>query len=608
MPAFTPKGIKYPLPADAIKSAASPSKLAEDFKDQSFTTDAAIDSAIGSLPARVTAVETKNTEQDVRLVNAEAYHTRSSRNPASTTNRVAGDMHFNEVANTLWVVNRATGGELSWVELPSRMPERGNIRLAVIKNPNTWMSATYNGIWDVPNTSSLNGAVTDGYTPPLMRAHKFEHYTSSAGISYQRAQSYDPARSMIRSSTQPGAPMGEWTELHTDRGSARLATEKDPDKWYTKDFNGPWDLPNTSSIDGAVADGYTAPARRAHYLEHYTSMVGVAYQQAYLYAPDRMFFRATPAPNVEMGEWNEVKKLTVESDMRTIFCVGESTTRGGDSGVDWPLADAYPAKLQEALGGGVTVENAGKGGAFTDEILLRSGRKRTFINVPSGSLPTTATPVQISWKPDTDGARWIEIECRVNNVQATLNLNGTTGAWTAKRRFTGAAIVVTGWTEIEVDAKSLEGGVHILWIGGNDSTRQIKGPHKDTASHIIAGIQAYKQSLPAENHSLIVLGMHTSMPEAGNSAKRLQDTLAVNKWCADNIPNEFISMYDYMRGRALVDLGITPTAEDLTLMSDGYVPRSVLADAVHPTKALANAIAVNLLAPYIRDRGLVFAP
>lgn len=72
MPAFTPKGIKYPLPADAIKSAASPSKLAEDFKDQSFTTDAAIDSAIGSLPARVTAVETKNTEQDVRLVNVEA--------------------------------------------------------------------------------------------------------------------------------------------------------------------------------------------------------------------------------------------------------------------------------------------------------------------------------------------------------------------------------------------------------------------------------------------------------------------------------------------------------------------------------------------------------
>lgn len=549
--------------------------------------------------------ETANAAQNARIAIVEAYHTRSSGDPASVINRRPGDMHFNEVSNTLWVVNRASDASLSWVEIPSRKIERGNARTAAIKDPDKWSSTDYNGDWDLPNTASLNAAIADGYTPPLLRAHYFNHYTSTSGVSYQRAQSYDPVRAFIRSADTPGAEMGEWKELHTDRGSARLATEKDPDKWYTKDFNGAWDMPNTSSINGAVTDGYTAPAHRAHFLDHYTSMTNVAYQQAYLYDPARMFFRASTAPNVEMGEWNEVKKLTVESDLRTIYCVGESTTRGGDNGADWPLEDAYPAKLQAALGGGITVENAGKGGAFTDEVLLRSGRKRTFIKVPSGSLPTTATPVQVSWNPDTDGARWIEIPGRINNVQATLNQNGTTGAWTAKRRFSGAAIAVDGWTEFEVDAKALEGGVHILWIGGNDETRQIKGVHKDTVSHVIAGIQSYKQSLPAENHSLIVLGMHPSMPEAGNSAARLRDTPIVNQWLADNMPNEFVSVYDYMRNKALADLGITPTAEDLSLMADGYVPRSILADAVHPTKALAAAIAENLLAPYILDRGLV---
>lgn len=548
--------------------------------------------------------ETANAAQNARITLVEAYHTRSSNPPSSLVNRIPGDMHFDEVANTLWVVHRASDGVLSWVQVPSRMPERGNVRLAPIKNPNDWLSSTYNGTWDVPNTSSLNGAIADGYTPPLLRAHKFEHYTSSEGVSYQRAQSYNPARSMIRSSPAPNVAMGEWTELHTDRGSARLATEKDPDKWFTKDYNGPWDLPNTSSIDGAVTDGYTAPAHRAQVIDHYTNSAGVAFQTARTYAPDRVFFRATPTPNTEMGEWNEVKKLTIESDLRTIYCVGESTTRGGDNGVDWPLEDSYPAKLSAALGG-ITVTNAGKGGAFTDEVLLRSGRKRLFIRVPSGKLTTAATAIEVNWTPDTDGPRWIELLARVRNQQITVNQNGTTGAWTAKRRFSGADIPMSGWVEVDIDDKALEGGVHILWIGGNDSTRQIKGPHKDTVAHIIAGIQAYKQSLPAENHSLIVLGMHPSMPEAGNSAKRLQDALAVNKWCADNLPSEFVSVYDYMRGQALVDLGITPTAEDQQLMADGYVPRSILADAVHPTKALAAAIAENLLAPYILDRGLV---
>lgn len=82
MPEFTPRGIRYPVPADAVKVATSASKLANDIRDTAITADGALNSVLaeaiadsttkyGGLPARVTAVETKNTEQDHRLVDLE---------------------------------------------------------------------------------------------------------------------------------------------------------------------------------------------------------------------------------------------------------------------------------------------------------------------------------------------------------------------------------------------------------------------------------------------------------------------------------------------------------------------------------------------------------
>lgn len=76
--AITPKGIKYPIYADAVKSSSSPSALADDFRELAESADAAIASAVaeavdevddkyGNLPDRVTAVEQKNAEQDNRL-------------------------------------------------------------------------------------------------------------------------------------------------------------------------------------------------------------------------------------------------------------------------------------------------------------------------------------------------------------------------------------------------------------------------------------------------------------------------------------------------------------------------------------------------------------
>lgn len=76
--ANTPRGIRYPLPEDALKASVSASKLAADIQAVADTADAAISSAVveavtdadgkyGGLPSRMTAVEQKNTVQDGRL-------------------------------------------------------------------------------------------------------------------------------------------------------------------------------------------------------------------------------------------------------------------------------------------------------------------------------------------------------------------------------------------------------------------------------------------------------------------------------------------------------------------------------------------------------------
>lgn len=71
----TPRGVRYPTELDKIKDGSSPSALADDFRDLAATADAAIAAGVneavndaqgkyGGLPARVTAVEQKNAQQD----------------------------------------------------------------------------------------------------------------------------------------------------------------------------------------------------------------------------------------------------------------------------------------------------------------------------------------------------------------------------------------------------------------------------------------------------------------------------------------------------------------------------------------------------------------
>lgn len=96
--ALTPKGIKYPLSSDVVKSSASPSALADDFKELADSTDAAIAGGVieaindstakyGGLPARVTAVETKNTQQDGRLDGVESVNSTQNTRLTNVENR-----------------------------------------------------------------------------------------------------------------------------------------------------------------------------------------------------------------------------------------------------------------------------------------------------------------------------------------------------------------------------------------------------------------------------------------------------------------------------------------------------------------------------------------
>lgn len=96
--ATTPKGIKYPLSSDVVKSSASPSALADDFKELADSTDAAIAGGVieaindattkyGGLPSRVTAVESKNAAQDLRLNGVEAVNTAQGTRLTNVENR-----------------------------------------------------------------------------------------------------------------------------------------------------------------------------------------------------------------------------------------------------------------------------------------------------------------------------------------------------------------------------------------------------------------------------------------------------------------------------------------------------------------------------------------
>jgi hypothetical protein len=132
--------------------------------------------------------------------------------------------------------------------------------------------------------------------------------------------------------------------------------------------------------------------------------------------------------------------------------------------------------------------------------------------------------------------------------------------------------------------------VAIIWAGENDPYYSV--PLATTQANILAMV-AYVR--PFVKHVIIM----TVMPREGDTPGVAPYTgyIAINSWfptvAATNGFN-VLDIYTYLLNHGLTDAGITPTSQDLTDISNGIVPTSLRADAVHPNDVCKGLIATQI--------------
>lgn len=400
-----------------------------------------------------------------------------------------------------------------------------------------------------------------------------------------------------------------WVPLPRNLERGPIPVGSDIDTW-TIEENGEWDILNWSTYDALVVSGSTLPPIRNPFrLSHYTSRDGTSYQRAeYQGASQAVFFRTSTTWNSGvMTDWRKQSVDLAASRTETIVAVGDSMTEGGANNIIWPKTDAWPAKLAGFIGAGQVVVNHGQSGSFIDEALLASGARPLRVKVTSGTIAATgSTPVQMSWTPATTANKWIACEGSINGRRVAIDRNGPTGAWTIRQLAGTAALPITGWNTFVPDWGGADADTHIIWHGTNDNTYQITGQEKTTAGHIIAGLQELVSFLSARNKRYLLLGLHTTLDQTtGNT--RNTTALTVNKWLTDNDPGHTALVYDWMRERALGNMGLTPTAKDLELVQSGTVPESLMEapDQGHISKATASALAQHHILPWLSAKGYI---
>lgn len=298
------------------------------------------------------------------------------------------------------------------------------------------------------------------------------------------------------------------------------------------------------------------------------------------------------------------------SDPTQWAAVGDSLTDGYSNAIRWDEVDSYPSKLQAVLPAGTTVTNYGQSGATSDQINMLLGLTPFRVRINGGTIPATG-PVNLTvtqviggWNDTQD----LTFSGHLEGIYGSLAR--TSGSWTFTRSATGEALARTYGTFRAFNGAmpSLAGiGGHsmILGYGRNDISKVVKGMEASIPDHVIrAYVDAY-ESMNLLNKQIVMLGTITRTDENPDSDgfKMVQEIRARVR---ELFPTHFLDLQGYLTGAEVwTHTGITPTQTDLEAQALGMTPPSLFDDVTHYNRATAQAIAEDLIAPFIKQKGWV---
>lgn len=251
---------------------------------------------------------------------------------------------------------------------------------------------------------------------------------------------------------------------------------------------------------------------------------------------------------------------------KNVFTVGDSLT--GMNG--------WQPTLRKKIGAKYTVYNFGVGGENTLEIMARHGGSNMYLK-NSVSLPSDTSLVQIGTLADsgllsawngfnvnplrqaTEGLNPVNvdgIECTLSYTDNNYYLNRITA---------GAARMLYSGTPVYSAMQKVKPDVEIMYMGTNGFF--------GTDAELVSMYKSMIAFSKTKNH--IIVGLHQAPYHDTEGLEALEALMQ------KEFGNKYINLRKYLTGNALSDAGITPSENDISAISNGNCPPSLLADSVH---------------------------
>lgn len=302
------------------------------------------------------------------------------------------------------------------------------------------------------------------------------------------------------------------------------------------------------------------------------------------------------------SSWWASAVTLVRSDRTKVLTVGDSRTQ---MGAGWTEAEKWPTILGNILATATTF-NAGISGATCDEIMLGIGAYEMWFTVDGGQIPATGNASL------TTGQRPGVMPNKLFRWAGTLAgrhgqlVKGSTGDWAFVGDTQSSPTPASGSHRFIPDWSGHEADVSIVWMGRNNITAQVKGTDATVVDHVVAAHQRLYEWLSPRMKSVMILGTDPRISEETGSLAHTQ-VQEINARLKALYPGNYAPVVDWIRTRAMAEVGISPTATDTQKLNAGTVPPSLYDDDVHINRATANALARTFIKPWLVTHGHVDA-
>ena len=299
---------------------------------------------------------------------------------------------------------------------------------------------------------------------------------------------------------------------------------------------------------------------------------------------------------------------------KRLFTIGDSLTHGDGSSIvggniAYPLSGnigSYPSRLQNIFGGSWSVVSEGFFGQTTQHIAARlnAPSQPILLRVTGASIPGTGTVAVTRITPyplnpqsqagpfagqvNTSMVGWVTIGGVSTRVILAIDSGGT--AYTVQLETAGSALSFPDDTQFVIDRTDRDDRFLIYWGGRNAETSAQAAI--DDASIVTTITSLVRQFL-----FITVPYRRDGTENIGASGRAV--IAAINSYRLTSYPNNTFDINAFLQDTsaagAFAIMGLTPTTQDLTDISNGVTPQTFhYADTLHLNDNAYQAMALYL--------------